>query len=157
MHRCQQVGRNALRFRYAIEPGLILERLIRREKGIEDDLLWHDTDRIFGVAWIGVDVEAPDARMPARLVDEPCQDVDQRRLARTVRPEQPENLTTRHVETDIVERLLAAGIEFGDGVDADGGFGHAPCHSRAPAPVKAFMCGHAFAQRRVNAMLENAR
>src|SRR5690606_34971979 len=132
----EQLVRNALALRHAVQPRLILERLVRREKGIEDDLLRHDTDRIFGVPGIAVDVEAPDARAAARLVDEPREDVDQRRLARTVRPEQPENLPARHVEADIVERPLAAGIGFGDGVDADGGFTHGRLHSRAFARVK---------------------
>src|SRR3546814_6218426 len=88
MHRGEQRVRNPLVLRHAIEPRLILERLERREKGIEDDFLRHDADRIFGVARIGVDVEAPDARVPAGLVDEPREDVDQRRLARAIGAEQ---------------------------------------------------------------------
>src|SRR3546814_11696951 len=79
------------------------------------------------------------ARRPARLVDETREDIDQRRLARAVRAEQTENLAARHVETDIVERLLAAGIEFRDGVDADGGFTNGRLHSRAPARVQAII------------------
>src|SRR3546814_8210665 len=128
MNGPEQLVRNPLVLRHAVQPRLIFERLIGREEGIEDDFLRYDADRIFGVAWIGVDVEAPDARRPARLVDETREDIDQRRLARAVRAEQTENLAARHVETDIVERLLAAGIECRDGVDADGGFTHGRLH-----------------------------
>src|SRR3546814_1298686 len=34
--------------------------------------------------------------------------------------EQPENLPARHVECHIVERLLAALVSFGEGIDFDG-------------------------------------
>src|SRR3546814_8111603 len=49
---------------------------------------------------------------------------------------QPENLPARHVETDGVEGLLAAGIDFGDGVDADGGFIHGGLHSGGATGAK---------------------
>jgi hypothetical protein len=46
----------------------------------------------------------------AGLHDQPGEDVDQGRLARAVGAEQPEDLAARHVEADLVERALAAGI-----------------------------------------------
>src|SRR3546814_6975376 len=66
------------------------------------------------------EVEAPDAGRPARLVHHARQDVDERRFARAVGAEQPENLPARHVECHIVERLLAALVSFGEGIDFDG-------------------------------------
>ena len=48
--------------------------------------------------------------LAAGLHDQPREDVDQRRLARTVGTEQPENLPARNVEADLVQRLLAARI-----------------------------------------------
>src|SRR3546814_6568049 len=102
MNGPEQRIRNPLVLRHAVQPRLIFERLIGREEGIEDDFLRYDADRIFGVAWIGVDVEAPDARRPARLVDETREDIDQRRLARAVRAEQTENQIGRtHVCTTV--------------------------------------------------------
>src|SRR3546814_7992518 len=57
MNGPEQLVRNPLVLRHAVRPRLILERLIGREEGIEDDFLRHDADRIFGVARIGVDVD----------------------------------------------------------------------------------------------------
>ncbi len=44
----------------------------------------------------------------AGLVDQPREDVDQRRLARAIGAEQAEDLPARHLEDHIVERALAA-------------------------------------------------
>src|SRR3546814_5687532 len=52
MNGPEQLVRNPLVLRHAVQPRLILERLIGREEGIEDDFLRHDADRIFGVARI---------------------------------------------------------------------------------------------------------
>ncbi len=78
-----------------------------------------------GVARVLVDVEAPDRDRAAGLVDQPGEDVDQRRLARAVGAEQAEDLPARHVEADVVQRPLAAGIGLGQLFDADCGLGHA--------------------------------
>src|SRR4029453_18671258 len=53
-----------------------------------------------------VDVEAPHFGRPARFHDQPGKDIDQRRLARAIGAEQPEYLSARYVETDLVERAL---------------------------------------------------
>ena len=44
--------------------------------------------------------------LPLGFGDQPGEDVDQRRLARAIGPEQAEDLPARHVEADIVERAL---------------------------------------------------
>ena len=121
MHRAQQRVGLAFCLGHAVQPGLQIQRLARREEGIEHDLLRHDTDRRLGVARIFVDVEAPDAGMARRLVDQPRQDVDQRGLARAIGAEQPEDQPPLDIEADIVERLLAPGIGFGKMADRDGG------------------------------------
>ena len=65
----------------------------------------------------------------AGLVDQPGEDVDQRRLAGAVGAEQPEDLAARHVEADAVERALAARIGLLQVADRDGGFGHGAANS----------------------------
>ncbi len=49
------------------------------------------------------DVEAEDPRRPRRRQEERRQDLDERRLAGAVGPEQPEELAGRDVEVDAVE------------------------------------------------------
>ena len=73
-----------------------------------------------------VDIEAPPSR--ARGLDHKSRkDVDQRRLARAIGTQQPENLAARNVEADMVERALGrralADIGLGEGVDPDGNIG----------------------------------
>ena len=69
----------------------------------------------------GTDVDVAEAHRAGVHVLERGDAPHQRRLARAVRAEQSEYLTSRHIETDIVERLLAPGIDFGELVDGDGG------------------------------------
>ena len=122
--RAQQLDRPPVGFRDAVEAGLDLERLARREEGIEQDLLRHDSDRPLGVARILVDVEAPDRGAAAALGDQAGEDVDQGRLAGAVGPEQAENAAARDVQGDAVERPLAAAIGLLQVADRDGRLGH---------------------------------
>src|SRR3546814_16993594 len=110
MHRGEQLVRNPPALRHAIEAGLILQCFKRGEKGVEDDFLRHDADRIFGVAGIGVDIAAPDARPPARLVEQHRQAVDERRLARAIESEHAEYMPARDAAPDAAQRLLAPHI-----------------------------------------------
>src|SRR3546814_7713839 len=84
---------------------------------LEQDFLVDDADRRLGIARVAIDVETPDRGGAAGLVDEPGEDVDQRRLARAVGAEQPEDAAARHLERDVVERLLAAFVDFAKLVD----------------------------------------
>ena len=122
--RAEQLLGPPPRLGHAVEAGLDLERLARREEGVEHDLLRDDADRRLGVARMPVDVEAPDRGAAAALVDQAGEDVDQGRLAGAVGPEQPEYLAPRHVEADPVQRPLAAGIGLLEIDDRDGGGGH---------------------------------
>src|SRR5205085_11511604 len=93
------------------------------------DFLGHHTDRALGVARMGVDVEAPDARGPAGLHDEAGEDVDQRGLAGAVRAEQAENAAAGNVEADPVQRALAALVGLLQIADRDRRFAHRLRHS----------------------------
>ena len=54
------------------------------------------------------DVDAEDDRLAAVGRAQPLEDLDRRRLARTVRPEQAEDLARRDVEVDAVDGLDVA-------------------------------------------------
>ena len=112
VHRAQQLHAAPLGLGHAVQPGLDVERFLRREEGVEHDLLPDDADRDLCVARVLVDVEAPDRGGPGGLVDEPGEDVDQRRFARAVGPQQPEDLAARDIEVDIGQRLLAVVIDL---------------------------------------------
>src|SRR3546814_5426140 len=60
MDGAEQLHRPPSRLWHAVETRLLVERLGRREEGIEQDLLRDDADRDLGVARMLVDVEAPD-------------------------------------------------------------------------------------------------
>ena len=65
----------------------------------------------------------PDTRGAAALVDQPCQDVDQRGLPRAIGAEQAEHAAARDIEGNVGERLLAALVSLGQIGDGDGGGG----------------------------------
>ena len=110
VHRRKQLIAVPLTLGNAIEPGLDLKRFAGREEWVEDDFLRNDADRALRIARMLVEIETPDRDIAARLDDQAREDVDQRRLAGAVRPEEPEDLPARYVEADLVERKLAAGI-----------------------------------------------
>jgi hypothetical protein len=47
-------------------------------------------------------------------VDDPADDVDQRRLSGAVRTQQGENLSTTDVQVDVLERLQAGSVGLGE-------------------------------------------
>src|SRR5690606_32109138 len=102
---------------HAVQPGLDLQRLDRRKERVEGDLLIDDADRALGIAWLGVDVEPPDAGAPRGLVHQSRQDVDQRRVARAIGAEQAITLPTRDPRVDGVQRLFAALIDLAQALD----------------------------------------
>ena len=75
-------------------------------------------------ARLGRDVEAEDPRLAARRQQQRGEDLDQRRLAGAVGPEQPEELAGRDLEVDAGERddgLRLRVVDAADAVDGDGG------------------------------------
>ena len=113
MDRAQQFHRAPQRLGDAVEPGGVLQHLDRGEKRIEHDLLRHDADRALGVAHVGIDIEAPDRRRAGGLHHHPGKNIDQRRLARTIGPEQPEDAALGDIETDPVKREMAFAAALG--------------------------------------------
>ena len=114
--------------RHAVEPGMELEQLARREEGVDVQLLGHHADGGARLPRLAVDVEAPDLGVAAGLDDQAREDVDQRRLAGAVGPKKAEQGAARHIEIDGLEgplgRCLAAGlVGLVEAVDRDGKVG----------------------------------
>src|SRR6185369_9966901 len=124
MHRREELIAFSLACRNSIQARLDLERLAGREEGIEDDFLRDHPDRALRVAWMLVDVEAPDRDLAAGFHDQPGKDVDQGRLACAIRPQKAENLSAGHIEADLIEGLLAPSVGFAERFDADRGLVH---------------------------------
>src|SRR5262249_53053037 len=78
--------------------------------GIETRPLSDDPDRVPNPFRITHDVEAGHRRLPFVRPRERGQDLDRRRLACTVRAEQPEDRPRLYLEADAVERLNAARV-----------------------------------------------
>jgi hypothetical protein len=127
-----------LRFGDAVEACLDLQRLDRREEGVEQDFLVDDADRRLGVARMRVDVEAPDLGAALGLVHQAGEDVDERRFPCAIGAEQAEDLAAGHVEADPVERALAALIGLAEVLDADRGLGHGAGHTLVAAGCNPF-------------------
>src|SRR5262249_43241090 len=85
------------------------------------------------------------------LHHQPGQDVDQRRLARAIGAEQPENLPARNVEAYLVQRALGRAAlrhiglaQLGNADRRLGRAGHADSHSAAPRHAKANAANQQF-------------
>ena len=128
-HRLQQFHGAAFRLGHAKQAGLQFQRFKWREKRIEHQFLRHDADAGLGVARVFIDIETPDPRAAGGLVHQPGQDVDHGRFSGAVRPQQAKDAAARDIEIDPLQRLLAAGIDFGQALQADGSFAHA-CRDR---------------------------
>ena len=75
--RVEQLVCAALALGHAIEAGLDLQRLSRREEDVGGQLLRHHADRRAGVAWALVDVTAPDPHRARAFADQTGQNVDE--------------------------------------------------------------------------------
>ena len=91
-------------WRDPVEAGLQLQCLPGREERIEDELLRHDADGEPRLSPGRVEVVSVDFNLAAALHDQPGQDIDQRRLAGTVRTQQPEDRSPRDLQADAPER-----------------------------------------------------
>ena len=122
--------RLAVRSGYDAEvPRLDPQGLLHREERVEVDLLRHEPHGAAREAVVLDDVVTEDGDGPGARPDEAAHDADERRLARAVRAEQPEDLARLDVEIDAGERahrpepLLDA--TNGDDRLAHGGLAHA--------------------------------
>ncbi len=159
-HRREQCVRNALVLGHAVKPCLDLPSASYGvKKGSKTIFLRNDADRIFGIARIGVDVEAPDglACPLVLLTTSPARMLISVDLPAPFGPSSPKIWPRGTSKPTLSSACLPPVIEFGDGVDADGGFTQGGLHSRAPARAKAFSPGSIFAQRRVNVKFETRR
>ncbi len=97
------------------------------KKGIDVQFLRHDADRGGDVARILVEIDAPDRDLARGFDHQLGHDVDQGGLAGAVRAEQAENLATRDVEIDMVQRQLRFGtllpVAFHQAANRDGHLG----------------------------------
>ena len=138
MDGTQQFHRPPLGLGHAIEASLHFQRLKRREKWVENNLLRHDPDRGLGIARAVVDIETPDAGAAAGLAHHAGQYVDQRRLAGAIGSEKPEDRAAWHVKADIIQRQLAAGVGFREILDRDCCICHALRINILQDTIKAF-------------------
>ena len=83
-------------------------------ESIGRQLLRHEADQRARVAIVLDDVVPIDGDFALRGIDDPAYDVDQRRLAGAVRPQQGEDFTIVYVEIDVLESAKAGGIGFRD-------------------------------------------
>lgn len=123
--RFQQLVRPPFGTRYAVETGLQVEELARREERVQHQLLRNNSDRRPGLPGAFVDVVTPDLHVAGTLDDQPGQDVDEGGLAGPVRAEQPEERAARDGQVDALERVLRLGltacaIGLGQSLDLDG-------------------------------------
>src|SRR5262249_32773809 len=101
-----------------------IQVLVEREPVVEARLLEHDAEVAAAFNRILDDVDAVDQRLAAVRPQDGAEDVQQRRLAGTIGPEQRKQLARRHLEAHIVERKRAA-IALAHAFDLNGG--HRSC------------------------------
>ena len=97
---------------------LVFEHLADGEKAVDVELLWGEPDDVTGRPVVGFDVVAEHAGGAARATDEADQNVDERRFARAVRAEQPEETAFGNGERDAVECGHVV-VHFGEILDVE--------------------------------------
>ena len=122
--------------RHAVDEPVEIEVLVDRQAVVERRLLEHHAEAAPRRQRLGDDVDAADPRGAAVGLEDGAEDVEQRRLAGAVRPEQREQLVAADREADIVERERAA-VALAHALDHD-----LRCHDlrcalrhRPPLPV----------------------
>src|SRR3954452_8211760 len=93
--------------RSRVEPCEVDERLAHTDVVVEPRLLEDDPHPLAQRARPAAGVEAEHPHVAARPLAVALQDLDRRRLARTVGPEQPEDLAALHAEVDAADGLDA--------------------------------------------------
>ena len=95
----------------------------RRRERVGRHLLRHQPDQRARGAVVANNIVAVDGDLAGSRIDDAADDADQRRLAGAVRAEQSENLAAPDLQVDVLERLEAAGVDFREMRDGNGG-GH---------------------------------
>ena len=86
-------------------PGVEVERLFDRQEPVEVELLRREPNRLTGVGVVVDRVVAEYLDRPSRRLREPGRAVDQRRLARPVGAEQPEELPPVGLQGNVLQRF----------------------------------------------------
>ena len=108
------------------EPAAEADRRPDRLERVGGQLLRDEADPEARRAVVAHDVVAVRRHRAARRRDDAADDVDERRLAGAVRPEQREDLPLADLEIDLLERHEARGVGLGQPLDRDDRFHHAP-------------------------------
>ncbi len=118
----------ALRPGDEVEPGREQQVLVAGEIAVGGEKLGHIADAGADLPGFASQIATGDAGVPARRRQECRQHLDQRRLARTVRADQAENLARADLEVDMVHgNLPIEGLGQGRRLDQQvrrRGFGH---------------------------------
>src|SRR5262245_2594903 len=112
-------ARDGLPARNAVEPGLVRDDREHLLELVEVDLLRHEADAGLGAVHLPVDVVAEHGDRAARFLDQGHDDADRGGLARTVRPEQREEVALGDVEVDAAQRLHAVREGLGHAADRE--------------------------------------
>ena len=97
----------------AAELGEEVEVLAGREVAVEHDVLGDESDVLLGLERVLVDVDALDEAGPGRRRDEVQEEVDRRRLAGAVGPEQAVDLARPDLQVEVVEGQHAVLVSLG--------------------------------------------
>ena len=102
---CQSYQRDRLGDRPwpTIEAGVEAHRFGDCQLGVDAAALQHDPDPLAVAATAVLGVHVEDMDLAARTSPVAFQDLDRRRLARAVRPEQGEDLALTHLETQPID------------------------------------------------------
>ena len=104
---------------HAVVAAVEAQRLLDVEEAVEVDVLLREPDEAAGVERV-VRV-AEDARLALRDADQVADGGDQRRLARAVRAQQPEELARPDLQVDPVERQEAVVVALRQAGELEGG------------------------------------
>ena len=110
----------ALPLRHPEVAGVVVERLLAGEKPVEVELLRRQPHRLARRAVVGDRVVAEDEDLALGRLGEPGGAVDQGRLARPVRPQQPVELAVLDLERHALERLDPGRVALDQALDVEG-------------------------------------
>ena len=104
---------------HAVVAAVVEQRLLDVEEAVEVDVLLGEADEAAGVERV---VRVPeDARLARGDADQVADGGDQRRLARAVGPQQPEELARPDLQVDPVERQEAVVVALRQAGELEGG------------------------------------
>ena len=99
-------------------PGHVVHEVIGRDVAGQAVVLRHVADVLADADALGRDIRVQDARPTRRRRQQPEQDADERRLARTVGSDEADDARL-DVEREAIERRDARGVSLGEGLECD--------------------------------------